>query len=177
MALSAPAPVRGAEILLGRSRHNGIATVPASVTIPAGQTSATFTITTAPPPSQAFDRGALITATYNNLTRTDVLTISRGPELRAPSPNVTRVPTLTPPEPLARRSPFQRIAYTTTVTSTSDYTRHHVYTPELNLLAESHSRPTPSLPTPKPVIPGLPPLFINPCMLNPSLCDDGAGIA
>lgn len=35
----------------------------------------------------------------------------------------------------------------------------------------------PNLPTPKPVIPGLPPFFINPCMLNPSLCDDGTGIA
>jgi hypothetical protein len=35
----------------------------------------------------------------------------------------------------------------------------------------------PKLPTPKPVIPGLPPFFINPCMLNPSLCDDGTGIA
>ena len=34
----------------------------------------------------------------------------------------------------------------------------------------------PMMPTPKPVIPGLPPFFINPCMLNPSLCDDGTGI-
>lgn len=33
----------------------------------------------------------------------------------------------------------------------------------------------PKLPTPKPVIPGLPPFFLNPCMLNPSLCDDGRG--
>ncbi|HEX7152948.1 MAG TPA: RHS repeat-associated core domain-containing protein [Thermoanaerobaculia bacterium] len=136
VTLSGPAPVGGAEVTLTGSRQNGIATVPASVTVDAGQTSATFTITTAPP-SQSFDRGALITATYNNLTRSDVLTISRGPELRAPSPNTTRVPTLTPSETLARRSPYQRIAYTTTVTSTGDYTRHHVYTPELNLLAES----------------------------------------
>jgi RHS repeat-associated protein len=35
----------------------------------------------------------------------------------------------------------------------------------------------PMMPTPKPVIPGLPPFFINPCMLNPSLCDDRTGIA
>jgi len=35
----------------------------------------------------------------------------------------------------------------------------------------------PMTPTPKPAIPGLPPFFINPCMLNPSLCDDGSGIA
>ena len=35
----------------------------------------------------------------------------------------------------------------------------------------------PKLLTPKPVIPGLPPFFINPCMLNPSLCGDGTGIA
>jgi RHS repeat-associated protein len=35
----------------------------------------------------------------------------------------------------------------------------------------------PLVPIPRPVIPGLPPFFINPCMLNPSLCGDGRGIA
>lgn len=35
----------------------------------------------------------------------------------------------------------------------------------------------PMLPTLKPVIPRLPPFFINPCMLNPRLCDDGTGVA
>lgn len=35
----------------------------------------------------------------------------------------------------------------------------------------------PKLPTPHPVIPELPPFYTNPCMLNPSLCDDGTGIA
>ncbi|HYH09212.1 MAG TPA: RHS repeat-associated core domain-containing protein [Thermoanaerobaculia bacterium] len=35
----------------------------------------------------------------------------------------------------------------------------------------------PKLPTPKPVIPGLPPFFVNPCMLNPSLCYGDTGIA
>lgn len=34
----------------------------------------------------------------------------------------------------------------------------------------------PKWPTPR-VIPGMPPFFINPCMLNPSLCDDGSGTA
>jgi RHS repeat-associated protein len=35
----------------------------------------------------------------------------------------------------------------------------------------------PLVPTPRPVIPGLPPFFINPCLMNPSLCDDGSGVA
>jgi hypothetical protein len=37
--------------------------------------------------------------------------------------------------------------------------------------------PPTAIPTPKPVIPGLPPFFINPCMLNPSLCYGQDGIA
>ena len=35
----------------------------------------------------------------------------------------------------------------------------------------------PASPAPEPVIPGLPPFFVNPCMLNPSLCGAGSGVA
>ena len=33
------------------------------------------------------------------------------------------------------------------------------------------------IPTPEPVVPGLPPFFINPCMMNPTLCSGPGGSA
>ncbi|HEX9982350.1 MAG TPA: DUF6531 domain-containing protein, partial [Thermoanaerobaculia bacterium] len=76
VTLSAAAQSGGATVTLTGSR-NGIATVPASVTVPAGSTSATFAVTTAAP-SMSYDRGAIITAAYNHLARTAILYISRG---------------------------------------------------------------------------------------------------
>src|SRR5207253_2130196 len=45
VALSGPAPAGGAQIMLSSS-NRGAARVPSSVTVPAGATSATFTVTT-----------------------------------------------------------------------------------------------------------------------------------
>src|SRR5207245_4499662 len=47
VTLNGPAPAGGAQVLLSSS-NTGVATVPSSVTVPAGATSATFTVSTSP---------------------------------------------------------------------------------------------------------------------------------
>ena len=60
LGLSGPAPATGASISL-QSSDEAVAAVPSLVTIPAGQTSTTFTVATFP---KASDSSATITATY-----------------------------------------------------------------------------------------------------------------
>jgi hypothetical protein len=76
VTLSDVAPSGGVVITLGGSRA-GLATVPASVTVPAGETSASFTVTT-----QHWDRirYALVTATYDGLVRSAELKMIAGIE-------------------------------------------------------------------------------------------------
>ncbi|HEX9982475.1 MAG TPA: RHS repeat-associated core domain-containing protein [Thermoanaerobaculia bacterium] len=99
----------------------------------------------------SYDRGAIITAAYNHLARTAILYISRGPELRAPTPAGTSTTSPATPQPWPARNPFLRVEYTSTAAELTpatpsvqsripypgDLTRHYVYTPELNLLAET----------------------------------------
>ena len=68
VTLSGPAPAGGAQIALSSS--NGAASVPASVTVPAGATSATFTVNTA---IVLISTSSNISASYNSTTRTATL--------------------------------------------------------------------------------------------------------
>ncbi len=70
VTLSGAAPAGGAQILLSSS--NGAASVPSSVTVPAGATSATFRVNTSP---VLFTTSANISGSYNGTTRTATLTI------------------------------------------------------------------------------------------------------
>jgi len=71
VTLSLPAPPQGSVVTLTSSSAN--ATVPSSVTIPAGATTQTFEVDTA----DSFATQATITATYSGVSRTTVLTIGR----------------------------------------------------------------------------------------------------
>jgi len=65
VTLSGPAPAGGAQVLL--SSNNRAASVPSSVTVPAGATSATFTVNTS---MVLVTTSANISASYNGTTRT-----------------------------------------------------------------------------------------------------------
>ena len=68
VTLSGPAPAGGAQVFLSSS--NGAATVPSSVIVPAGTTSATFTVNTS---FVLISTSATISASYNGTTRTATL--------------------------------------------------------------------------------------------------------
>ena len=72
VTLSGGAPSGGAVVSLGSS-NTGVATVPASVTIAAGATSATFSATTA---AVGPSTSVTLSATYSGVTRTATLTVS-----------------------------------------------------------------------------------------------------
>ena len=73
VTLTGPAPAGGIVVML-RSSRPAQATVPPSVTVAAGQTSATFTVTTTP---VSANTSALISATYRGATKNATLTIRR----------------------------------------------------------------------------------------------------
>ena len=70
VTLTGPAPAGGAQVFL--SSDNGAASVPSSVTVPAGATSATFTVNTS---FVLISTSATISASYNGTTRTATLAI------------------------------------------------------------------------------------------------------
>ena len=70
VTLTAPAPAGGATVAL--ASDNGAARVPSSVTVPAGATSATFTVNTS---IVVIATSATISATYNNSTQTATLSV------------------------------------------------------------------------------------------------------
>ena len=71
VTLGKAAPTGGAVVML-TSSNTAVATVPASVTVAAGATTATFTVNTT---GVAFTTGATISATYTNLTESVSLTL------------------------------------------------------------------------------------------------------
>ncbi len=75
VTLSGPAPAGGAVVTL-TSSNTAAAQVPASVTVAAGATSATFTATTSPVVSTT---AVTITASYNSVSRTATLTVTAAP--------------------------------------------------------------------------------------------------
>jgi len=70
VTLSAPAPAGGAVVLL--STTNPVATIPSSVTVPAGQTSATFPITA---PAVSTVQTGTVAATYGGQSRSATLKV------------------------------------------------------------------------------------------------------
>jgi hypothetical protein len=70
VTLSGPAPAGGAQVAL--SSNNGAARVPSSVIVPAGATSATFTVNTS---IVLITTSATISASYNGTTRTATLSL------------------------------------------------------------------------------------------------------
>jgi hypothetical protein len=72
VTLSDEAPVGGIVVTLSGAR-TGIATFPATVTIPEGETSATFNIDAAIP---SYTRGVLVTAAYDGLVRSSLLVVA-----------------------------------------------------------------------------------------------------
>jgi hypothetical protein len=70
VTLTGPAPAGGAQVLLSSS--NNVARVPSSVTVPAGASSARFTVTTS---GVLFSTSATISASYNHTTRTARLSV------------------------------------------------------------------------------------------------------
>ena len=73
VTLSGAAPSGGVVVTLSSS-NTSVATVPASVTVAAGQTSATFTVNTSRPSSNT---SVTISAIYNGVTKTASLTVTR----------------------------------------------------------------------------------------------------
>jgi subtilisin family serine protease len=93
VTLSGPAPAGGASVSL-LSSATGVATVPATVEVPAGETSATFPVTTL---VQLINSSAVISASYHGLTKQVTLVVTKttpvgnavyDPVLKAPRCNV-----------------------------------------------------------------------------------------
>lgn len=70
--LTSAAPSGGADIVLDSS-NTAVATVPESVTVPAGETSATFTVSTS---AQDFDQSSAISASYGGVTDSVILSVT-----------------------------------------------------------------------------------------------------
>jgi hypothetical protein len=70
VTLSGPAPAGGAQVMLSSS--NAVATVPPSVIVPAGSTSATFTVNTS---MVLTPTSSKITASYNNTSQSATLSV------------------------------------------------------------------------------------------------------
>ena len=70
VTLSGPAPAGGAQVMLSSS--NGAASVPSIVTVPAGSTSATFTVSTS---IVLISTSATISASYNSTTQSATLAV------------------------------------------------------------------------------------------------------
>jgi hypothetical protein len=131
VVLNTAAPFGGAAVVVGAKRRNMV-TVPATVLIPEGATTATFPIATDPIHGNK-DRAVEIDATYNGITQTTTLTIA--PPLSAGS---------SVGNPIAQCASLAlgpcltavglKIA-TDAITTTES--RYSLYTPELQLLAET----------------------------------------
>jgi N-acetylneuraminic acid mutarotase len=88
LTLSGPAPAGGAVVMLSSS--NGAASVPATLTVPEGTISASFTVSTTPVSKAT---SATIAASYNNSNVTATLWV--GASLSLPTPTVAPLPTPT----------------------------------------------------------------------------------
>lgn len=89
--LTGPAPAGGAVVAL-TSSNTAVATVPGSVTVPGGQTSATFTVSTSP---QDFDQSSAISASHGGVTRTVILSVVPGGAEEPPPSGTTAILTVT----------------------------------------------------------------------------------
>jgi hypothetical protein len=113
VALTSPAPSGGAVVALATS-NSSVSSIPPSVTVVAGDTSASFTVTTAVVSAQTT---LTITASLDGVTRTASLTVN--PASTGPLP----APSLLSPADDARFSPGQSITFDwTDVPGASTYT-------------------------------------------------------
>jgi RHS repeat-associated protein len=127
----------------------GIATVPASVTVPFGESSATFSVSTQ---RSGLDRDVVVSAQYDGLVRTGTLHLREMAEARSPRDTATEgAPSHTPhragPRAVPRNTVFapKRASIRVSAPSRLDpetqtetpERRFYFYTPELNLLAET----------------------------------------
>src|SRR6266481_3440572 len=87
VTLSGPAPAGGAQVVL--ASNNGVASVPSSVAVPAGATSATFVVSTS---AVAASTTVAISAAYGGVTRSASLTVTPAPP---PAPTLSSL-TLNP---------------------------------------------------------------------------------
>jgi RHS repeat-associated protein len=148
VTLSDEAPSGGAVVTLSGSRP-GIATVPASVTVPFGESSATFSVSTQ---RSGLDRDVVVSAQYDGLVRTGTLHLREMAEARSPRDTATegapsRSPHRAGPRAVPRNTVFapKRASIQVSAPSRLDpetqtetpERRFYFYTPELNLLAET----------------------------------------
>jgi RHS repeat-associated protein len=131
VVLSGPAPLGGAAVAVSTKRRNMI-TVPATVLIQEGATTATFPISTEPIHGNS-DHAAGIDATYNGITPTATLTIA------APLTAGSSVGKAIAQCASLALEPCLTVAglKIATAAMTSTEARYSFYTPELNLLAET----------------------------------------
>ncbi|MHB9124267.1 MAG: RHS repeat-associated core domain-containing protein [Thermoanaerobaculia bacterium] len=132
IVLTAPAPFGGAVVTVIAKRRTMI-TVPASVRIPEGATSAIFPIATGLVHGNK-ERLAEIDATYNGITRTATLALAPPPAASATRP-VARCASLALTPCLMSSALPRDIAATAGI----EQSRYNLYTPELTLLAETET--------------------------------------
>jgi RHS repeat-associated protein len=138
VTLTSAAHTGGAVVTLGGSR-TGMVTVPASVTVPAGQTSAAFSIQTFSygAPKNPFG-GTDVTASYGGVTVSTplLLTPVLGCDATPASPRpVALCASLSLAPCLAPVTSLDRTLLANVVSS--DPSRYYLYTPEMQLLAET----------------------------------------
>jgi hypothetical protein len=136
VSLSAPAPSGGISVTLSTS-NRFVASVPGVVSIPAGQTSANFSVSTF---TGSADTSATISALYDT-TRSASLLVTRG-TAPTPAPSVSPPPTTTLPAPSLLSPPADaRFAPGTNITfDWSDVTGGASYTIQID---DSESFPAP----------------------------------
>jgi len=128
IALNTPAPYGGYTVTLTGSR-SGLATVPATVTVPEGEEGATFTITTQPTTTT---RGVLVQTIDGTVIRSAVFAVNPPPALRHDSPLTTTVS-----EPLIAMTSAATTPRVATNTIPVAVSKYSLYTSELQLLAET----------------------------------------
>jgi hypothetical protein len=90
VTLTLAAPAAGAVVTLSSS-NTAVATVPASVTVPAGATSAVFTATAA---SVSSNKTSVISATYSGVTKSATLTVRKAKRVAMPAASPVAAPNI-----------------------------------------------------------------------------------
>jgi hypothetical protein len=117
--LTGAAPSGGAVVTLS-SANTSAASLPASVTVAAGASSATFAVNTS---TVAANTGVTITATYAGVSRTTTLTVTPASTTPPPSSGPLPAPSLISPAADARFSPGTSITFDwTDVSGAASYT-------------------------------------------------------
>jgi RHS repeat-associated protein len=139
VTLNNTAPTGGAVVTLAGSRSS-LVTVPATVTVPAGATSATFTVTQSPFLAVQ-DRGTDVSATYHGVTvSTTIYFLKNGTcaLLERTQPVQCASAALAPCLDAIAYEAIESIgAITAQDAAPANLSRYYLYTPELQLMAET----------------------------------------